>query len=159
MPNIVLTRIDNRLVHGQVGVTWVNSVGANLLVVVDDEVSKDSLQQQLMGITAKSSGIAIRFFSTEQAISTINKASAKQKLFIVVRTPDVVVKLIEGGIKLDKVNVGNMHYSEGKEKVSTKVYADEQDKKCFKKIQELGAYLFIQDVPDSELIKLKGEKL
>lgn len=40
MPNIVLTRIDNRLVHGQVGVTWVNSVGANLLVVVDDEVSK-----------------------------------------------------------------------------------------------------------------------
>lgn len=159
MPNIVLTRIDNRLVHGQVGVTWVNSVGANLLVVVDDEVSKDSLQQQLMGITAKSSGIAIRFFSIEQAISTINKASVKQKLFIVVRTPDVVVRLIEGGIKLDKVNVGNMHYSEGKDKISTKVYADEKDKENFKKIQSLGAYLFIQDVPDSELIKLKGEKL
>lgn len=158
MPNIVLTRIDNRLVHGQVGVTWVNSVGANLLVVVDDEVSKDSLQQQLMGITAKSSGIAIRFFSIEQAIATINKASVKQKLFIVVRTPDVVVRLIEGGIKLDKVNVGNMHYSEGKDKISTKVYVDEKDKENFKKIQSLGAYLFIQDVPDSELIKLKGEK-
>ena len=35
-PNILLTRIDNRLVHGQVGVTWTSTIGANLLVVVDD---------------------------------------------------------------------------------------------------------------------------
>lgn len=32
-PNILLTRIDNRLVHGQVGVTWTSTIGANLLVV------------------------------------------------------------------------------------------------------------------------------
>lgn len=154
MPNIILTRIDNRLVHGQVGVTWVNSVGANLLVVVDDETSKDALQQQLMGITAKTSGIDIRFFSVEKAINTINKASAKQKLFIIARTPDTVVKLLEGGIKLDKVNVGNMHFSEGKTKISTKVYVDEKDKQDFEKIKSHGTYLFIQDVPDSEIIKV-----
>lgn len=154
MPNIILTRIDNRLVHGQVGVTWVTSVGANLLVVVDDEVSKDTLQQQLMSITAKSSGIDIRFFSVEKAIATINKASAKQKLFIIVRTPDTVVRLLEGGIKLEKVNVGNMHFSEGKTKMSTKVYVDDKDREDFEKIKKHGTYIFIQDVPDSEIIKV-----
>lgn len=45
-PNILLTRIDNRLVHGQVGVTWTSTIGANLLVVVDDDVAQDEIQQK-----------------------------------------------------------------------------------------------------------------
>ena len=56
MPNILLTRIDNRLVHGQVGVTWTKTIGANLLLVANDETSQDKIQQQLMSVTAKSSG-------------------------------------------------------------------------------------------------------
>lgn len=60
-PNILLTRIDNRLVHGQVGVTWTTTLGANLLIVADDDVAKDKLQQQLMSMTAESSGVGIRF--------------------------------------------------------------------------------------------------
>ena len=47
-PNILLTRIDNRLVHGQVGVTWTSTIGANLLVVVDDVVANDDIQQKLV---------------------------------------------------------------------------------------------------------------
>ena len=53
MPNILLTRIDNRLVHGQVGVTWTKTIGANLLLVANDEASQDKIQQQLMSVTAK----------------------------------------------------------------------------------------------------------
>ncbi len=59
-PNILLTRIDNRLVHGQVGVTWTSTIGANLLVVVDDVVANDDIQQKLMGITAETYGFGIR---------------------------------------------------------------------------------------------------
>lgn len=66
MPNILLTRIDNRLVHGQVGVTWTKTIGANLLLVANDEASQDKIQQQLMSVTAKSSGVGIRFFSLEK---------------------------------------------------------------------------------------------
>lgn len=150
MPNILLTRIDNRLVHGQVGVTWVSSVGANLLVVADDAVSKDTLQQQLMGITAKSSGIDIRFFSIQKTIDIIHKASSKQKIFLIVRTPQDVVRLLEGNVPITKVNVGNMHFSEGKRKISSKVYVDDHDLEQFKKIKEFGIELYIQDVPDSE---------
>lgn len=65
-PNILLTRIDNRLVHGQVGVTWTSTIGANLLVVVDDDVAQDEIQQKLMGITAEIYGFGIRFFSVEK---------------------------------------------------------------------------------------------
>lgn len=65
-PNILLTRIDNRLVHGQVGVTWTSTLGANLLIVVDDDVAKDEIQQKLMGITADTYGFGIRFFRSKR---------------------------------------------------------------------------------------------
>ena len=50
MPNILMTRIDNRLVHGQVGVTWTNTLGANLVVVANDEAAADPVQLSLIHI-------------------------------------------------------------------------------------------------------------
>ena len=48
MPNIVLTRIDNRLVHGQVATQWCGAIGANLILVANDEVAGNTLRQGLM---------------------------------------------------------------------------------------------------------------
>ena len=46
MPNIVLTRIDNRLVHGQVATQWCGPIGANLILVANDEVAGNKLRQE-----------------------------------------------------------------------------------------------------------------
>lgn len=146
-PNILLTRIDNRLVHGQVGVTWTSTIGANLLIVVDDEVANDDIQQKLMGITADTYGFGIRFFSIEKTIAIIAKAAPHQKIFLICRTPAIVRKLIEGGLSLKDVNVGNMHFSEGKKQISSKVYVDDRDLDDLRFIKRSGINLFIQDVP------------
>ncbi|MGE0968923.1 PTS galactosamine transporter subunit IIB [Klebsiella sp. WOUb02] len=146
-PNILLTRIDNRLVHGQVGVTWTSTIGANLLIVVDDDVANDDIQQKLMGITADTYGFGIRFFSIEKTIAIIAKAAPHQKIFLICRTPAIVRKLIEGGLSLKDVNVGNMHFSEGKKQISSKVYVDDSDLDDLRFIKHSGVNLFIQDVP------------
>lgn len=146
-PNILLARIDNRLVHGQVGVTWTISLGANLIVVVDDQVAKEPLQQQLMGVTAESSGAGIRFFSVERTINVISKAAPAQKIFIVCRTPEAIRQLIDGGVDIKDVNVGNMHFSTGKRQISKKVYVDDKDLEDLRYIKTKGVNVFIQDVP------------
>ena len=106
MPNILLTRIDNRLVHGQVGVVWTKTIGANLIVVADDVAAQDKIQQSLMSVTAKSSGAGIRFFSIEQTAAIIDRAAPEQKIFIGCRTPKDVRRVVEAGVKLEEVNVG-----------------------------------------------------
>ncbi len=58
MPNIVLSRIDERLIHGQVGVQWVGFAGANLVLVANDEVAEDPVQQNLMEMVL-AEGIAV----------------------------------------------------------------------------------------------------
>lgn len=146
-PNILLTRIDNRLVHGQVGVTWTTTIGANLLLVVDDEAAADPLQQQLMAATAKSSGAGIRFFTVQTTIDVIHKAAERQKIFIVCKTPEVVRTLIDGGVPIKDVNVGNMHFSQGKKQISKKVYVDDKDLEDLRYIMSKNVNVFIQDVP------------
>ena len=97
MPNIVLTRIDNRLVHGQVATQWCGAIGANLILVANDEVAGNSLRQGLMNMAAPSYA-SMRYWTIQKTIDTIHKASAKQLIFIVCENPQDVVKLVEGGV-------------------------------------------------------------
>ena len=142
-----MTRIDNRLIHGQVGVTWTMTLGANLILVADDEVAENELMQQLMAATAKSSGASVRFFTIQKTIDVIHKAADRQKIFIVCKTPKDVRKLIEGGVPIQEVNVGNMHFSQGKRQISKKVYVDDADMDDLKAIRDAGVEIYIQDVP------------
>jgi PTS system galactosamine-specific IIB component len=146
-PNILLTRIDNRLVHGQVGSIWTPSLGANLLVVVDDAASGDPLQQQLMAMTAEASSVGIRFFTVEHTIKVISKAAPSQKIFIVCKNPNVVKQLVDGGVPIKDVNVGNMHFLPGKKAITKKVYVDDKDLEDLKYLQAKGVNVFIQDTP------------
>ncbi|GAA0069831.1 PTS N-acetylgalactosamine transporter subunit IIB [Clostridium sardiniense] len=150
MPNILLTRVDNRLIHGQVGVTWVNHLGANLILVANDEVSKDPVQQNLMQMVLPDV-IETRFFSIDKTIKIIHKAANRQKIFLVCRTPQDALRLIEGGVPIDKLNIGNMHFSEGKEQISSTVSLDEDDKKTIRKIIDKGIKVEVRRVPDERI--------
>mgnify|MGYP001417723538 CR=1 FL=1 len=148
MPNIVLTRIDNRLVHGQVATQWCGAIGANLILVANDEVAGNSLRQGLMNMAAPAYA-AMRYWTIQKTIDTIHKASAKQLIFIVCENPQDVVKLVEGGVPIKKVNIGNMHMAEGKRQVATTVAVNDDDVECFRKLQEHGVELSIQRVPST----------
>lgn len=146
MPNILLTRIDSRLIHGQVATQWTSVVGANLILVANDQVAGDSFRQNLMNMSAPSYA-QTRYFTIEKTINVIHKASASQKIFIIVDNPQDVVKMVEGGVPIKKVNIGNMHMAEGKRQVATVVAVDDDDVAAFKRLQELGVELEIRKVP------------
>lgn len=147
-PNILLTRIDNRLVHGQVGVVWCNALGANLIVVANDDVAEDPVQQNLMDMVLPEA-VGIRFFSIQKTCDVIHKASDSQKIFLVTKTPQDVLRLLKGGVPLKKVNVGNMHYAEGKKQVSSRVSVDDDDIATFKEIVGMGVEVEERVMPDS----------
>lgn len=153
MPNIVLTRIDNRLIHGQVSTQWTSSIGANLILVANDEVSQDKMRQRLMDMAAPQSATT-RYFSIQKTIDIIGNAADRQKIFIICENPQDVLKLIEGGVPIDKVNIGNMHMSEGKKQVVGSVAVNQDDVDAFKKMQEHGVELEIRRVPTEGKEKL-----
>lgn len=146
MPNILLTRIDNRLIHGQVATQWNGTIGANLILVANDKVAGDKVRQGLMDMAAPN-GVATRYFTLQKTIDIIHKASPNQKIFIIAENPEDVLTLVEGGVPIKKVNIGNMHMAEGKRQVATTVAVNDEDVAAFKKMQDLGVELEIRRVP------------
>lgn len=147
MANIVLTRIDNRLIHGQVATQWTNVIGANLILVANDEVASDKMRQSLMDMAAPN-GVATRYFTIQKTIDIIHKAAERQMIFIICETPADVAKLVDGGVPIKKVNVGNMHMAEGKRQVAQVVAVDDADVAAFKHLVEKGVEIEIRKVPN-----------
>ena len=55
--------------------------------------------------------------------------------------------LVEAGVALKEVNVGNMHFSEGKRAMTKKVYVDDEDMDDLKYLVSKGINVYAQDVP------------
>lgn len=146
MPNILAARIDNRLIHGQVGMTWVNSLQANLILVANDKVSEDPVQQSLMDMVVPN-GVQTRYFSVEKTAKVINKASDRQKILLVVKDVEDVKRLTDLGLRIDTWIVGNMHFSEGKKQLTPTVSLDDEQIRIFKELIQDKINFIIKGIP------------
>ena len=126
-PNIVMTRIDERLVHGQ-GQLWIKSLGVNTVIVANDEAAEDTMAQTLMK-TVIPKEVAMRFYPVQKVIDIIHKANPAQTIFIIVKDCKDARRLVEGGVPIKTINIGNIHNDEGKEKVTRSIFLGEEDKK------------------------------
>ena len=147
--NILLARIDNRLIHGQIVCLWAGAVGANLIVVADDETAENEIEKNVMKMAASSLGYDTRFFTIQKTIDIIDKASDDQHILLICRTPKDLRRVIEGGVKIKEVDIGNMYYDEGEEKLTDKVSVSKEDMKDLNYIKKHVDKIYIQDTPDS----------
>ncbi len=112
------------------------------------------MQQSLMKLTADSARVGIRFFTIQKTIAVIGKASARQHIFIVAKTPADMRKLVEGGVPIKEVNIGNMHASADKRVFHDQhVYVDDQDLADLKAIQDHGTKVYIQLMPTGRKVE------
>ena len=147
MAEILLTRVDNRLIHGQVATMWAKVLGANLLLVANDAVAQDEFKQSLMNMAAPATA-KVRYYSIEDTCKVIAEAGEEDQIFIIAETPEDVLRLVEGGAPIKKVNIGNMHAKEGTREVAPTVNVNDEDVAAFKKLQDAGVELEIKRVPD-----------
>jgi mannose/fructose/N-acetylgalactosamine-specific phosphotransferase system component IIB len=99
-------RIDNRLIHGQVTVTWVGSVGANRLIVTNDQVATDPVQKMLLPAAAR--GVPTSVLSVDDTLTYVaSEQGQREKIMIIAKLPTDGLRLLEGGLRPARVNVGN----------------------------------------------------
>ncbi|MGJ3193167.1 PTS system mannose/fructose/N-acetylgalactosamine-transporter subunit IIB [Peribacillus frigoritolerans] len=150
---IVVTRIDERLIHGQVAYSWSVAYQVTEFIVIDDRVATDPTQLLLLSL-AVPSGKRHAILSVEDAVKYLVEQSDQEKTFIVVKSPRVLLSLIEKGIILPSINVGGMYYKVGKQEISKTVYLDEEDKSIFLKIRDHGIPCEIRTSPNDTSIDL-----
>ena len=157
--NISLLRIDDRLIHGQVATSWAKAVKCEAIFAISDEVAEDALRRELL-LQIAPAHLKAYVIPVEKAIKVYHnpKYAGKNILWLVTKPADVV-RLVEGGVKIDKVNVGGMTYKDGNKQLSDAVTVGKADVEAFKKLLDLGIDLSMQKVASNPRVELTRQNL
>jgi PTS system mannose-specific IIB component len=145
--SIVLARIDSRLVHGQVLEAWVPYVGADCIVVANDDVAAESFQCMVMQAAIPSS-IKLIIGTLEDTACILSSAELlKKRVLLLFATSEDALKACQLGVSYTKLNLGNMHSSEGKDRYTCTIALDQQDIEKLQQIETQGVKIVSQCVP------------
>jgi PTS system mannose-specific IIB component len=152
--NIVLARIDDRLIHGQVATVWAKQTGCERIIVCDDDVAADSIRATLLKQVAPP-GIKSSVVDIEKAIRVYkNPKYEAVKCLLLFTNPTSVLQMVEGGVDIKTINIGGMSFKAGKRQITGAVSVNDQDVESFKKLNEKGIELEIRKVDTDKKVML-----
>lgn len=147
---IVNLRLDERLIHGQVATYWTRALSIERIMIVDDEILKDDIGMNALKV-AVPSGIHISILSVENAAKRLNKGIYRnQRVFVVVNKTNTIYRLLNSGLKIKEVNIGNMGKRNDRMQVTKSVYCTSEEINDIYKIEDMGVKVFAQMVPNDE---------
>lgn len=154
MGKIVLARVDDRLIHGQVMTAWLQYTGGNHIVIVDDRTAADEFTKEIM-MMAIPEGIGLDIFTKGEAVEGISKLSEKEKIVILTKTPDVFLYLAENGLPIENVIIGGMGANKNRKKLYKNIATTDGEKEDIKKLISKGLDVKIQVVPDEKAVSME----
>ena len=157
--NISLLRIDDRLIHGQVATSWAKAVKCEAIFAISDEVANDELRKELL-LQIAPPHLKAYVIPGDKAIKVYNNPKyASRNILMLVTKPEDAVRLIEGGLRIDTINVGGMTHKEGNKQLSDAVTVNPSNVAAFKKLLDMGVKLSLQKVAANKPVELTREKL
>jgi len=144
---LTLFRIDDRLIHGQVVVGWVNALKANYIVVINDAVARNELQKCLLKMAVPPE-IKVDIFTVAEFNLTLESPEIKERRVIILTSnPQDCLKVFEKGFKIPEINLGGMRHSENKKQFTNCIFLNDDDIAAFKKLNELGVRAEVKMLP------------
>ena len=148
--SIIGVRIDDRLIHGQVANLWTTKLNISRIMVVDDEVAKNAIEKSGLKL-ATPSGVKLSILPIEKAATNILAGKYdSQRLLIVARKPDRLLKLVELGVSLEEINVGNMSQTPETRSITKSINVVDADIEAFNELNRKGVRLVAQMVPSDK---------
>jgi len=144
---LVLARIDCRLIHGQVVETWVPHTKANSFVVANDDLASNPFLRSIMEL-AVPRGIAVHFCRLAEAAAVLSEADRDgERTILLVASAADALALWKGGVRFDLLNIGNLHFAEGKVEVSPSVFFAPEDFEALRWFRRHGVSVCVRGTP------------
>ncbi|MDN6251092.1 MAG: PTS sugar transporter subunit IIB [Lactobacillus sp.] len=152
--SIVFSRIDDRLIHGQVVTTWANMHRIEQIIILNDKVAGDKTQKNILKMSAPQ-GIKVQAFPVEKFGEIIKSNPITRRTMLLFTTSTDVVRALQVGVPIDELNIGGMRFQEGRQRLSKALAVTEEEKQAFKDLLDKGLNITIQMVPNDEKVNLE----
>lgn len=152
-------RVDHRLLHGQVALSWFGYLHANCILIANDDVPVNAIRKASIKM-AKPAGSKLVIMTIGKSIEAINSGvTDKYNLMIVVESIKDAYDLIQGmKNKPNELNLGGTKETDETKKISTAVNVTKLDEKEIIEMESAGISVFTQQVPTSSKSKVKFDE-
>lgn len=124
---IALTRVDFRLIHGQVITRWLKQCDINEIVTIDTQLSQDTFMQDVFKMAAPK-GVKIRILSSEQAVLAFqNKEFDRNRIMLLFKNVQELYKTVMNGLDLKEIQIGGLGGGPGRKAVNNAITLDQTD--------------------------------
>jgi mannose/fructose/N-acetylgalactosamine-specific phosphotransferase system component IIB len=152
--SVLLFRVDERLIHGQVVVGWARRLRPRRIIVVNDELAADALEQSIYR-TGIPDGIRADFWTEREARAELPAAIASDEpAFVLTADLASMARLARDGVRIGEINVGGIHRSEGRRRVLPYVSLDAADERLIDELEREGVRVVARDVPTAAAVRL-----
>lgn len=151
--SVKFCRIDDRLIHGQVITTWVNVHSIEQVIILNETVSQDKVQSNVLKMSAPGN-IKLHIFPPEKFLEIIQRNPISRNTMLLFSSPFDVETLVNAGYDISKLNVGGMRGNEERKSYTKAVSLTPEEKACFERLLEKNIDITIQMVPSESKIKM-----
>lgn len=153
--SIVLTRVDDRLIHGQVVVGWVQALRVKRIILIDDEVRENAWERELYSLGVPSN-LDVEFLSVDEAADAVESWHGDdEKTLLLVGNVHNVVRLCDRSELITSVNVGGVHEGDGRSQRLKYVYLTDEEATQLRQLRDRGVEVTAQDVPTAKKAALE----
>lgn len=155
-PSVSLVRIDNRLVHGQVLEAWLPALDAHGILVADDEAAGNALARAAMSlaIPPKVSFQVLKLVEAAALLKAGGKGPQAPRTLVLLRDVRDAVALHEAGVAIPQLNLGNVHFGQGRKQVAPSVFLDAADLGSLDRLAAAGTRVEARAVPSEAPLAL-----
>jgi len=155
--SILLYRIDDRLVHGQVLIGWGQPLGIRRLLLVDDDIRAAEWEQDLYR-SALPQGMDIVFATTEEALDALPRwdAEAARSLLVTGSVATMAALATRHPDFVRTVNLGGIHHQPGRSERLPYVYLSPEEYHDLVQLQAAGVRVTAQDIPRGAEVALRS---
>lgn len=155
MAEICATRVDFRLIHGQVATKWAKILDITKIVIIDDETAEDEFLIDLFSLAAPQ-GIKVVVYTKEKAAEKWKKNQfGKGRVLVLFKTVQTAYDMWNNGFKYDDLCVGQVPGGEGRRVAYKTVNLNDQELEWLHEIQEKDVKVYCQMVPDEKPMNFK----
>ena len=144
MENLVLTRIDDRLIHGQVMTAWIKNKKATQVDYMIEVLEMAIPEEIAIGIFNKEDGVT--FFSQGLDEPTI----------LLVKGPEVLNYLVDHGINIEEVDVGGMGAGNDRSVLYKNISTSSEENDQFRALLGKNVNVFIQVMPNNKPVDISS---
>jgi len=149
--SLVLTRIDNRLIHGQVLESWAPFIKADCIVVANDEVASSPLKRMMMEASV-ASRMRVEIGTVEETVALLATSDLENyKILLLFGSTSDALRAYRLGLCFSQLNLGNLHAGEGRARLSCTIFIDPEGLADLEQLELSGVDITARCIPaDSE---------